>query len=146
MKINNITVVIADDDEDDKALLLEALVENGVKKEAVILTADGQELLDTLRQHPGRVCIVFLDLNMPRKDGRAALQEIKGDGALKHIPVIIFSTSSSHSDILSSYMSGCNTYFTKPLYYQELVRQVSVIKTYWLDKATLANGQKGIGH
>lgn len=138
--MNNITIFIADDDDDDKSLLLEALIENGINREKVVLSGDGQELLDNLRQHPARVCIVLLDLNMPRKDGREALLEIKQDGNLKHIPVIILSTSGSRQDILSAYRGGCNTYFTKPTYYRDLVSMVSVIKNYWFEKATLTNG------
>ncbi len=137
MKYNNLTIIIADDDEDDKALIQEALVENGIKGEKVILTSDGEELLNILPRYANNPCIVFLDLNMPRKDGRRALAEIKSNEILKHIPVIIFTTSSSKSDITTSYKLGSNTYFTKPFNYQDLVNLISTIKTYWFEKASL---------
>lgn len=131
------TIIIADDDVDDKLLILEALVENGIEKDTIVLTSDGDELLEVLRRFK-KPCIVFLDLNMPRKDGRQALREIKSDPGLKHIPVIIFTTSTSADDIVSSYKAGGNTYFTKPSTYSELVSVFTAVKSYWLEKAVFS--------
>lgn len=137
MKLNNITIIIADDDQDDKLLIQEALEDNGIGREDVVLTSDGEELVKVLRNYNNEPCIVFLDLNMPRKDGRQALKEIKSDPALKHIPVLIFTTSAAYDDIVSSYRSGGNTYFTKPSRYADLVEIIRAIKSYWLEHATL---------
>lgn len=136
MKHSFPTIIIADDDIDDKLLIQDALSENGISKEAIILTSDGDELLEVLREY-NKPCIVFLDLNMPRKDGRQTLKEIKSDPFLRHIPVIIFTTSTSTDDVISSYKAGSNTYFTKPSTYSELVNVFHVIKSYWLERAIL---------
>jgi len=135
MNLNKITILIADDDDDDKMLLLDALTEVGINKQNVKLTSDGEELLQTLPQYASCPCIIFLDLNMPRMDGHKALREIKSSETLKHIPVIIFTTSSAADDILATYKMGSNTYFTKPSYYRQLVDLVTLIKKYWFETA-----------
>lgn len=140
MRLNKLTIIIADDDDDDKALMLEALQENGIEKQTVILASDGEELLSLLPAYARQPCIIFLDLNMPRKDGRETLQAIRGDELLKHIPVIIFTTSTSATDILTSYKLGSNTYFSKPFQYRELVSLMKVIKGYWFENATVTSG------
>lgn len=137
MKFNHLTIIIADDDEDDKTLITNALVDNGIKKEHILLTSDGAELLEVLKGFETRPCLVLLDLNMPRKDGFKALAEIKSDQMIKHVPVIIFTTSNSSKDILTTYKLGSNTFFTKPNYYHELVELMGVIKSYWFEKAAL---------
>ncbi len=137
MKFNHLTIIIADDDDDDKTLITNALVDNGIKKEHILLTSDGAELLEVLKGFETRPCLVLLDLNMPRKDGFKALAEIKSDQMIKHVPVIIFTTSNSSKDILTTYKLGSNTFFTKPNYYHELVELMGVIKSYWFEKAAL---------
>lgn len=137
MKFNHLTIIIADDDDDDKTLITNALVDNGIKKEHILLTSDGAELLEVLKGFETRPCLVLLDLNMPRKDGFKALAEIKSDQMIKHVPVIIFTTSNSSQDILTTYKLGSNTFFTKPNYYHELVELMGVIKSYWFEKAAL---------
>jgi DNA-binding response OmpR family regulator len=130
-------IIVTDDDDDDKGLIVEAFVENGVQKEKLVLASDGEELLKILPMYAALPCLVLLDLNMPRKDGRATLSEIKEDKNLKHIPVIIFTTLSSKDDILFTYKAGSNTYFTKPSNFQELVKVTGIIKAYWFDKAII---------
>ena len=137
MKFNHLTIIIADDDDDDKTLITNALVDNGIKKEHILLTSNGAELLEVLKGFETRPCLVLLDLNMPRKDGFKALAEIKSDQMIKHVPVIIFTTSNSSQDILTTYKLGSNTFFTKPNYYHELVELMGVIKSYWFEKAAL---------
>ncbi len=132
-------VIIADDDIDDRLLLTEALVENGVERDKILLACDGEELLSLLALHGHSSCLVFLDLNMPKKNGLKVLEAMRSNPAQRHIPVLIFTTSNSRSDILSSYDLGCNAYFEKPYSYSELVDLISVIKTYWFQKATLIN-------
>lgn len=138
MNLDKITVLITDDDDDDKMLLLDALTETGIKKQNVVLISDGEELLQIIPRYANSPCLVFLDLNMPKMDGHQALREIKANDALRHIPVIIFTTSNSAADILATYKLGGNTYFTKPSYYRELVNLVLLIKNYWFENAILA--------
>lgn len=133
----NLRIIITDDDLDDRNLLTDALVVNGFSREMIYHFSDGEELMHTIRGHARFPCILFLDLNMPKKNGIKALEEIKSDPHLKHLPVLIFTTSTSPTDISSCYASGANTYFTKPFSYSELISLVEVIKVYWIDKAIL---------
>src|SRR5690554_6075590 len=130
-------VIIADDDIDDRLLLTEALVENGVERSRILLACDGEELLSLLAEYSHTPSIIFLDLNMPKKNGLKTLEAIRANPTQRHIPVLIFTTSNSRSDILSSYDLGCNAYFEKPYSYSELVDMIGVIKSYWFEKATL---------
>ncbi len=136
MKFSDLSIIIAEDDADDRLLIQDALHENQIEKRQIIFAEDGEELLHLLKGNDYHPHIIFLDLNMPRKDGRQALKEIKSDENLKHIPVIIFTTSSSDEDIFNCYHEGSNTYFTKPARFQELVEIVKVIKSYWMEKAS----------
>src|SRR5690606_20771060 len=131
-------VLISEDDLDDRFLLQEALRENGIASSNVSFVGDGDELLERLAGIGRRPAIVLLDLNMPRKDGREALREIKSNKSYSHIPVLILTTSNSEDDIRSSYRNGGNTFFVKPPVFQELVEVVRVIKQYWLELAALA--------
>ena len=132
------SIVIAEDDADDRLLIEDALNENDIASSNLVFVRDGEELLQALQKNSKSPSLVFLDLNMPRKDGRQALKEIKQNKELKHIPVIVFSTSSSVDDIRTSYQNGVNTYFTKPAKYTELVEIIATVKAYWWDKAALA--------
>lgn len=132
------SILIAEDDADDRLLVEDALNENSISSEDLVFVDDGEELLKTLKHNKNSPAMVFLDLNMPKKDGRQALKEIKEDPILKHIPVIVFSTSSSVDDIKTSYKNGVNTYFTKPSKYSELVDIIKSVKEYWLEKAKLS--------
>lgn len=132
-------VIIADDDIDDRLLLTEALVENGVERERIVLACDGEELLSVLALYAQSSSLVFLDLNMPKKNGLKVLEAMRANPTQRHIPVLIFTTSNSRSDILSSYDLGCSAYFEKPYSYSELVDMVGIIKAYWFEKATLIN-------
>lgn len=130
--------MIAEDDPDDQMLIEDALVENGVAKETIHFVDDGESLLNALNNTNNVPDIILLDLNMPRVDGRQALKKIKSDNKLKHIPIVIFTTSSSLEDVKSSYQDGCNTFFTKPSSFNDLVESMGIIKTYWAERAILA--------
>ncbi len=132
------TIIIAEDDADDRLLIEDALNENNISSEDLMFVDDGEALIETLDGNTNSPCMVFLDLNMPKKDGRQALKEIKEDKRLKHIPVIVFSTSNSLDDIKTSYQNGVNTYFTKPSKYSDLVEILKTVKSYWWEKARLA--------
>ncbi|HEX5169103.1 MAG TPA: response regulator [Cyclobacteriaceae bacterium] len=139
MAHNNLNIIIADDDNDDSALLIEALVENGIDRSKIIVTPDGETLLSILPTYSKTPSLVFLDLNMPRKNGMKVLSEVKSNPELRHIPILILTTSNSKSDINTCYELGGNTYFTKPFSYTELMQLVRIIKLYWFETASMFN-------
>lgn len=135
-----VTILIADDDPDDRLLARDALAECELGN-TVRFVEDGQELLDYLRRR-GRFAdpamsptpsIVLLDLNMPRMDGRAAIEAIKADPALRHIPVTVLTTSRADEDIFRSYALGVNSYISKPVSFAGLVRVMKGVGQYWLE-------------
>ena len=114
MNIKNEPIFLADDDEDDCALFQSALREVGAGIELVI-SYDGEELMETLdRRVPPPPHVIFLDLNMPRKNGMECLLEIRQTEKFKDIPVVIFSTSSQEDSIYEAYEKGASRYVTKP--------------------------------
>jgi two-component system, response regulator len=135
-----ITILLAEDDADDRLLVKEALAEGRVLNE-LHSVEDGEELLDYLRrlgryadpEESPRPGLVLLDLNMPRKDGREALREIKGDPDLKRIPVVVMTTSKAEEDIVRSYDLGANSYITKPVTFERLVELMKVLGRYWIE-------------
>lgn len=134
-------LLIADDDIDDQELIKDALIENHLDMDKVKWVNDGEELMSSLINVEKLPSLILLDLNMPRKDGRKALAEIKGSALFRHIPVIIFSTSESLEDIRQCYDLGSNTYITKPKTYQELVDTMSDIIRYWGARAKTIIGR-----
>ena len=128
-------LVVAEDDLDDQLLIRAALVDNGMSVSDIIFVNDGDELLQILPSLQPCPVVIMLDLNMPKMDGREALQEIKKNDRFKHIPVIIFTTSSADEDVKMTYESGGNTFFTKPALYEELVEVTGLILSYWFGKA-----------
>jgi len=132
-----ITLLMADDDADDRMLTRDALEESRLGND-LRFVEDGQELLDYLRRHgkyaredAPRPGLILLDLNMPRKDGRQALQEIKADPELRRIPVVVLTTSKADEDILRTYDLGANSFITKPVTFDALVEIVRAIGNYW---------------
>lgn len=128
---------IAEDDPDDQLLMMDALTEIEVPAADITFVPDGQELIRMLSSISQLPSLILLDLNMPKMDGREALKEIKGNQALHHIPVIVFTTSTSEDDIAMTYRCGGNSYFTKPSLFTDLVDTLATIKKYWLQKAIL---------
>ena len=129
-------VIIADDDEDDRMLLQSAFQENRIDVN-LEFAFDGSELMKILSfENDSQVSFILLDLNMPRKDGREALKEIKESPVLKKIPVIIFTTAKNESEIRKCYDLGANTYIVKPDGFEALRKVVINLSTYWLDTAT----------
>ena len=135
-----ITILMADDDEDDRMFAQDALVESRVLNNFRFVE-DGEELMDYLHRRgqyaaPGsapRPGLILLDLNMPRKDGREALAEIKGDPSLRSIPVIVLTTSSAQEDIVRSYDLGVNSFVTKPVTFASLVEVMRDLGRYWIE-------------
>ena len=128
---------MADDDDDDYLLTKKALKESKLLN-TLIRVKDGEELLDYLQArgayagtNPTKPGVILLDLNMPRKDGREALKEIKSDPTLQNIPVVIFTTSKAEEDIYRSYQLGSNSFITKPVTFENLVTVMSTLGAYW---------------
>ena len=133
-------ILIAEDDADDRTLLRDAFQING-RKEKLQFVHDGQELLNFLNyKDPERLPdLIIMDLNMPRKDGREALKELKNNPHLAHIPVIIMSTSKSEADIAATYDLGVNSYVIKPSNFQTLVSSIKNLCAFWLQTTSLPN-------
>jgi len=140
MNVNHRTPVIlmADDDADDRLLANDALLECAFEGQ-VRFVEDGEELINYLRQlgkysareaHP-RPGLILLDLNMPRKNGKEVLRDIKADPALRQIPVVVFTTSRSDTDIAAVYELGANSFVVKPTGYDDLVGIMRSLKQYW---------------
>jgi CheY-like chemotaxis protein len=136
---DNMCILIADDDEDDQLMLISAFRDIGFK--GVLNTVNnGEELMDHLlkgKYPKEKPCLILLDLNMPKKDGRAALREIKRSSALQKIPVIIYTTSNNPEDISFSYEHGANSFVSKPSSYQDLRQIAETITRYWFEMAKL---------
>jgi CheY-like chemotaxis protein len=139
-----INVLLAEDDPDDRYLISEALDESRLNIHLYIVE-DGDELLDYLNRRgnytdeakwptPG---LILLDLNMPRKDGREALQEIKADPRLRRIPVVVLTTSRAEEDIARTYDTGISGYIPKPVTFTGLLEVMNAIGLYWLQVAKL---------
>ena len=134
-----ITILMADDDDDDRRLTREALLEGRLAND-LRFVENGEELMDYLRRQgkytgtevprPG---LILLDLNMPRKDGRTVLKEIKGDPELRQIPVVVLTTSQADEDIFKSYDLGVNSYIVKPVTFEALVDILQTLEKYWFE-------------
>lgn len=135
-----ITILMADDDADDRLMTKDALEESRVLND-LYFVEDGEELLDYLYQRgkyaepnaAPRPNIILLDLNMPRKDGREALREIKADPDLRRIPVVVMTTSKAEEDIYRSYDLGANSFITKPVTFERLVEMMRALGQYWIE-------------
>lgn len=139
MEKDSIVIVMADDDPDDRMLAKEAFEENKLKND-LFFTEDGEDLLDYLLhrgkytpENAPRPQLILLDLNMPRKDGREALIEIKSNPLIKKIPVVVLTTSKGEEDILKSYDLGVNSFITKPVTFERLVEIIGKLNDYWFE-------------
>jgi CheY-like chemotaxis protein len=135
-----ITILMADDDADDRRLTRDALEESRLAND-LRFVENGEELLDYLR-HQGKYSdadayprpgLILLDLNMPRKDGRTALKEMKADPDLRQIPVTVLTTSKADEDIFRSYDLGVNSYIVKPVTFEALVDILQTLEKYWFE-------------
>ena len=139
-----ITILLADDDPDDRQLTQDAFAENRLAN-ILHCVEDGEELMDYLNRRgkyeslrgatlPG---LILLDLNMPRKDGREALKEIKADPELRRIPIVVLTTSKAEEDIVRTYDLGVNSYVTKPVTFKSLVELIKILGRYWFEVGEL---------
>jgi len=140
------SILIADDDADDRELIKAAFEENNFRHN-IKFVEDGEELLKYLRRkgsyadeadHP-LPQIILLDLNMPKKDGREALKEIKTDNYLKNIPVIVLTTSTEKKDVQRIYELGVNSFVIKPVTFRQLVAFTNTLGKYWFEFVELPN-------
>jgi CheY-like chemotaxis protein len=134
-----IVILMADDDDDDFVLTEKALGESRLLNQ-LIRVRDGEELLDYLHRkgdynadNAPRPGVILLDLNMPRKDGREALREIKSDDSLRNIPVVVFTTSKAEEDIYKTYQLGVNSFITKPVTFDNLTKVMRTLGNYWFE-------------
>jgi CheY-like chemotaxis protein len=134
-----IVILMADDDDDDFVLTEKALGESRLLNQ-LIRVRDGEELLDYLHRkgdynadNAPRPGVILLDLNMPRKDGREALKEIKSDDSLRNIPVVVFTTSKAEEDIYKTYQLGVNSFITKPVTFDNLTKVMRTLGNYWFE-------------
>jgi CheY-like chemotaxis protein len=137
-------ILLAEDDPDDIYLITEAINECGLSARLVVVQ-NGEELLEYLRQHDKdsdeqetpRPDLILLDLNMPRKDGREALEEMKADPDLCTIPVVVLTTSNAQEDLLRTYGQGASGYITKPVSFSGLRDTMCKLGAYWLGTVQL---------
>jgi CheY-like chemotaxis protein len=145
-----ITILMAEDDADDRQMTQEAFEESRVAND-LHFVENGVELMDYLKrrgrysdpEESPRPGLILLDLNMPKKDGREALEEIKADPALQRIPVVVLTTSKQEEDILRSYQLHANSYITKPVTFEALVEVVKTIGQYWFGIVQLPHKGNG---
>lgn len=141
---NPIVILLADDDEEDRMLACDALAESGLSNDIYCVT-DGEDLMDYLHRRgiytppadAPRPGLILLDLNMPKKDGREALREIKSDPNLRQIPVVVLTTSKADEDILRSYDSGASSFVSKPVTFEGLVSLMKGLGRYWFEMVDL---------
>jgi CheY-like chemotaxis protein len=146
-----VTILLVDDDEEDRELTIEALRKSRLANDVRVAT-DGEELMDYLLRRGSyadpssspRPGLILLDLNMPRKDGREALSEIKGNPQIRNIPVIVLTTSKADEDIVRSYDLGVNSFITKPVTFNGLAEAMRITAKYWFEIVELpAAGPNG---
>jgi len=136
MNVKPIELLLVEDSEPDVRLTIEALREAKVKNRLWVVE-DGVEAIDFLRRQgrhadAPRPDLILLDLNLPRKDGRQVLKEIKSDDSLKRIPVVVLTTSKSEEDVLRAYNLHANCYITKPVDFNRFMEVVKSIEDFWL--------------
>lgn len=134
--LNAIDVLLVDDDPGDTLMIREAFEHNKVRNELASV-ADGVQAMQYLRRegeyaNAPRPDLILLDLNLPRKDGREVLAEIKSDPKLSTIPVVVLTTSHAEEDILRSYQLHANAYVTKPVDFERFIEVVRQIDEFFL--------------
>ena len=131
-----VIILLVEDNEGDIVLTVEALREAKIHNKVVVVR-DGEEALSYLYRE-GKYAdaempdIIFLDINLPRIDGKEVLTKIKNDYRLKFIPVVILTTSDSENDIMESYSNHANCYITKPVDFNKFLQVINMIKDFWI--------------
>jgi two-component system, chemotaxis family, response regulator Rcp1 len=140
----SIEILLVEDNKSDARLAIEALRDSKIRN-TIHHVYDGVEAMNFLHQedkyiYAPRADLILLDLNLPKKDGREVLAELKQDKDLKRIPVVILTISSDEADILSAYNLYANCYITKPIDLDQFLRVVKCIEDFWLTVVKLPNG------
>jgi CheY-like chemotaxis protein len=131
------TILLAEDNPKDIELTLEAMAENNLANHIVVVK-DGVEALEYLRcqgkyklRQAGNPALVLLDIKMPRMDGIEVLRNIRGDAALKKIPVVVLTSSREENDLINTYELGVNAYVIKPVDFKQFIEAVKQIGSFW---------------
>lgn len=137
----SIEILLVEDNPGDARLTIEAMRDAKVRNRIQVVE-DGVEAMEYLRRQgrfsdATRPDLILLDLNLPRKDGRAVLAEVKADPVLKRIPVVILTTSRAEEDVLRAYDLHANCYVTKPVDLEQFMKIVSLIDEFWIKVVTL---------
>ncbi|HUP26199.1 MAG TPA: response regulator [Candidatus Limnocylindrales bacterium] len=132
-----IEILLVEDNPGDVVLIKEALSDAKVRNNLHVVM-DGVAAMDFLHGNKGinpdeiRPGLILLDLNLPKKDGREVLKEVKGDSSLKSIPIVVMTTSQAEADIIKAYELQANCYITKPVDFDQLMKVVKSIESFWL--------------
>ena len=137
-------VLLVEDSPSDVAMIVAALREGHIASDMYV-AGDGEEALDYLFRRgqfrdAQRPDLILLDLNLPKKDGREVLAEVKADGDLKVIPVVVLTTSAAESDVLRMYKLHANSYITKPVGFVQFLAAIQHIEEFWLTLVRLSHG------
>lgn len=146
--VKAITILVADDDADDRLMIRDALEENRLAND-LRFVENGEELIEYLTrkgkyqnlENSPKPGLILLDLNMPKKDGREALKEIKSNPELRGIPVVVLTTSKAEEDIYRTYNLGVNSFITKPVTFESLVTITKDLGRYWFEIVELPFGK-----
>ncbi len=145
--MNDVHILLVEDNEGDIFLTTEALEEGKIVNK-VSVARNGEEAIDFLMKKGGFENVelpdlILLDVNLPRKNGQEVLQFVKANQHLKHIPVIMLTTSSSENDIVQSYMNQANCFITKPVEVDKFLNVVKSIENFWISIVTLPTSKNG---
>ena len=131
------TILLAEDNPKDVELTLEAMADNNLANQVVVVK-DGVEVLEYLRSEgayklrkAGNPAVILLDIKMPRMDGIEVLRFIRSDTALKKIPVVVLTSSSEEQDLITTYELGVNAYIVKPVDFKQFIDAVKQIGSFW---------------
>lgn len=146
--LNTIDILVVEDNPGDARLIKEVLNDNKVFSSLYIVN-DGVEAMNFLHNEGKykkvpKPDLIILDLNLPRKDGREVLAEIKADNKLKHIPIVIMTISQAEEDILKSYNLHANCYITKPIDLNQFIKVVKSIEDFWFSIVKLPPKAEGM--
>ena len=146
MGVKPIEILLVEDNPGDVRLTKEALVDGKVINNLSVVI-DGQEAMDFLRKKGKyakaiRPDLILLDLNLPKKDGREVLQEVKSDPKLKKIPIVVLTTSQAELDVMTSYEHHANCYITKPVDFGQFIKVVKSVENFWFSIVTLPPGNE----
>jgi len=139
-KVKPIIILYADDDPEDRMLAKEAMDQSRLANE-IFFVEDGEELMAFLNNDGGfsdkeqypQPGLILLDLNMPKKDGREVIKEIRANPRLRSIPVVVLTTSEAEEDVARSYELGVNSFITKPVTFEALVEIMKTLRKYWFE-------------